>query len=290
MEIRILRYFWTVATVGTFSKAAELLYITQPTLSRQIKELEEELDTQLFIREGRKVILTEDGQFLKIKAEEILTLESNTSRVFADRKNAELTGHLTIGALEGIKADSIAKTLRVLRNEHPKISFSIYSGNADEIKSRIDSGLVDIGFILEPASTEKYHVERLNIKEHWVFLTQRDNPLAQLEAVTFENLANEPLLISQRHEVRQYFAEWSKGKIEDFNIISGFNLGFNLFPLVNEGVASAIVTEGALREGFPNIVTRPLNPDILTQSVLAWKKNVPLSPVTRAFIKLYLYE
>ncbi|PCR99479.1 LysR family transcriptional regulator [Lactococcus fujiensis] len=289
MEIRILRYFWTVATVGTFSKAAELLYITQPTLSRQIKELEE-LDTQLFIREGRKVILTEDGQFLKIKAEEILTLESNTSRVFADRKNAELTGHLTIGALEGFTADSIAKTLRVLRNEHPKIRFSIYSGNADEIKSRIDSGLVDVGFILEPASTEKYHVERLNIKEHWVFLTQRDNPLAQLEAVTFENLANEPLLISQRHEVRQYFAEWAKGKIEDFNIIGGFNLGFNLFPLVNEGVASAIVTEGALREGFPNIVTRPLNPDILTQSVLAWKKNVPLSPVTRAFIKLYLYE
>ncbi|WP_252899474.1 LysR family transcriptional regulator [Lactococcus fujiensis] len=102
MEIRILRYFWTVATVGTFSKAAELLYITQPTLSRQIKELEE-LDTQLFIREGRKVILTEDGQFLKIKAEEILTLESNTSRVFADRKNAELTGHLTIGALEALR-------------------------------------------------------------------------------------------------------------------------------------------------------------------------------------------
>ena len=113
MELRILRYFWTVATVGTVSGAAEKLFITQPTLSRQIRELELELDTQLFIRDGRRLVLTEDGQFLKIKAEEILQLASNTERIFSDRKQASLTGHLTIGALEGSVAKFSDKSILV---------------------------------------------------------------------------------------------------------------------------------------------------------------------------------
>lgn len=183
MELRLLKYFWTVATAGTVSKAAEQLYITQPTLSRQIKELERELDTQLFMRDGKKLILTEDGQFLKIKAEEILQLTSKTVQVFEDRKNAELSGHLTIGALEGWTTSSIAKTLQRLTNKYPSITFTILSGNADDIKWKIDNGLVDVGFLLEPTSTEKYNVEKIGFPERWMMLTQSDSELAELDEV-----------------------------------------------------------------------------------------------------------
>lgn len=134
MELRLLRYFWTVATVGTVSQAAEQLFITQPTLSRQIHELELELDTPLFIRDGRNLVLTEDGQYLKNKAEEILSLADQTTEVFLNRKNEALVGNLTIGALEGFVADDISVALAKLLKANPQITFTILSGNADEIK------------------------------------------------------------------------------------------------------------------------------------------------------------
>lgn len=290
MELRLLRYFWTVATVGTVSQAAEQLFITQPTLSRQIHELELELDTPLFIRDGRKLVLTEDGQYLKNKAEEILSLADQTTEVFLNRKNEALVGNLTIGALEGFVADDIAVALAQLLKANPQITFTILSGNADEIKQKLDAGLVDVGFLIEPVSSEKYSVERLDVTESWLLMTQKDNPLAAKKAIRYDDIKDEPLIISHRAEVRRFFAEWAKCKLEDFHFIGGFNLGFNLFPLVDEGIGSAIVTEGAMRRGFPDLVTIPLEPEVKTHSVLVWKKNAPLSPVTRAFIKQYLYE
>ena len=264
MELRLLKYFWTVATAGTVSKAAEQLYITQPTLSRQIKELERELDTQLFMRDGKKLILTEDGQFLKIKAEEILQLTSKTVQVFEDRKNAELSGHLTIGALEGWTTSSIAKTLQRLTNKYPSITFTILSGNADDIKWKIDNGLVDVGFLLEPTSTEKYNVEKIGFPERWMMLTQSDSELAELDEVSPEIFKKQRILISERPEVRQFIADWAG--------------------------CQAVVTEGALIRDYPDLKAIPLSPEVKTLSVLAWKKNIPLTPLTRAFIKQYLQD
>ncbi len=290
MELRLLKYFWTVATAGTVSKAAEQLYITQPTLSRQIKELERELDTQLFMRDGKKLILTEDGQFLKIKAEEILQLTSKTVQVFEDRKNAELSGHLTIGALEGWTTSSIAKTLQRLTNKYPSITFTILSGNADDIKWKIDNGLVDVGFLLEPTSTEKYNVEKIGFPERWMMLTQSDSELAELDEVSPEIFKKQRILISERPEVRQYIADWADCQVSDLKIIGGFNLGFHLFEIARAGIGEAVVTEGALIRNYPDLKAIPLSPEVKTYSVLAWKKNIPLTPVTRAFIKQYLQE
>lgn len=280
MELRLLKYFWTVATAGTVSKAAEQLYITQPTLSRQIKELERELDTQLFMRDGKKLILTEDGQFLKIKAEEILQLTSKTVQVFEDRKNAELSGHLTIGALEGWTSSSIAKTLQTLTNKYPAITFTILSGNADDIKWKIDNGLVDVGFLLEPTSTEKYNVEKIGFPERWMMLTQSDSELAELDEVRPEVFKKQRILISERPEVRQYMADWADCQVSDLNIIGGFNLGFHLFEIARAGIGEAVVTEGALIRNYPDLKAIPLSPEVKTYSVLAWKKNIPLTPVT----------
>lgn len=290
MELRLLKYFWTVATAGTVSKAAEQLYITQPTLSRQIKELERELDTQLFMRDGKKLILTEDGQFLKIKAEEILQLTSKTVQVFEDRKNAELSGHLTIGALEGWTTSSIAKTLQRLTNKYPSITFTILSGNADDIKWKIDNGLVDVGFLLEPTSTEKYNVEKIGFPERWMMLTQSDSELAELDEVSPEIFRKQRILISERPEVRQFIANWAGCQVRDLEIIGVFNLGFHLFEIARAGIAEAVVTEGALIRDYPDLKAIPLSPEVKTLSVLAWKKNIPLTPLTRAFIKQYLQD
>ena len=266
------------------------MYITQPTLSRQIKELERELDTQLFMRDGKKLILTEDGQFLKIKAEEILQLTSKTVQVFEDRKNAELSGHLTIGALEGWTSSSIAKTLQTLTNRYPAITFTILSGNADDIKWKIDNGLVDVGFLLEPTSTEKYNVEKIGFPERWMMLTQSDSELAELDEVRPEVFKKQRILISERPEVRQYIADWADCQVSDLNIIGGFNLGFHLFEIARAGIGEAVVTEVALIRNYQDLKAIPLSPEVKTYSVLAWKKNIPLTPVTRAFIKQYLQE
>ncbi|WP_276870659.1 LysR family transcriptional regulator [Lactococcus taiwanensis] len=290
MELRVLRYFWTVATVGTVSAAAEKLFITQPTLSRQIKDLELELDTQLFIRDGKHLVLTEDGQFLKIKAEEILQLASNTERVFSDRKKEELTGHLTIGALGGLTTVKIAQTLQNLTNIYPNFTFTILSGNADDIKYKLDNGLVDIAFLIEPASTEKYNVERLDVVEQWVLLTHEDSELAELEYITPEILRKQRLIISERSEVREYFADWMGCKVSDLNIVGGFNLGFHIFEMSRAGIGEVVVTEGALIRNYPDLKTIPLRPEVYTHSLLVWKKNLPLTPATKAFIKEYLKE
>lgn len=290
MELRVLRYFWTVATVGTVSGAAEKLFITQPTLSRQIRELELELDTQLFIRDGKHLVLTKDGQFLKIKAEEILQLASNTERIFSDRKQGSLTGHLTIGALEGLTTVKIAQTLQKLTNAHPGFTFTILSGNADHIKYKLDNGLVDVAFLLEPTSTEKYNVERLDISEKWVLLTQKDSEISDLEYITPEVLKEQRLVVSERSEIRQYFADWIGCKVDKLNIVGGYNLGFHIFEMARAGIGEIIVTEGALIRNYPDLKAIPLIPEVRTNSLLAWKKNVPLTNSTQAFIKEFLQE
>ena len=288
MEIRLLKYFYTIAEEGTISQAAEVLHITQPTLSRQLKELEDELGTALFTRDNRKMVLTEAGRFLKSRAEEILSLTDQTMQAFEDRKKHLFSGHFTIGCVEADNSDTLSLMLEEFINDYPDVRFHIYSGTGDDISDRLEKGLLDLAILIEPIEIEKYEKIVLPRKETWGFLTSADSFLAHKEEITPEDIKGVPLLISKRPEVQQMFSQWSKTPVEELPIVGTYNLIFNVFSLVENHVGSALTISGAVGERRSEAIKfLPLVPQIETSCVLVWKKNRVLSPVVIEFIRRF---
>ena len=184
MEIRVLKYFLTVAREESITKGAEILHITQPTLSRQLMQLEEELRVQLFIRGKNKIILTDEGMLLRRRAEEIVDLVGRTEKEFDEHDNL-IGGEIFIGAGETNAMHTLADLIKEFNKEYPQVKYNLYSGNADDIKERIDKGLIDIGLLTEPVNIEKYDFIRLPNKEAWGVLMQKDSPLAKKEYIEF---------------------------------------------------------------------------------------------------------
>jgi DNA-binding transcriptional LysR family regulator len=288
MELRLLKYFYTIAEEGTISQAAEVLHITQPTLSRQLKELEEELGTELFLREKRKMVLTEAGRFLKSRAEEILHLTEQTQQEFEDRRKQLFSGHFSIGCVEADNSDTLAMMLEEFISDYPEVHFHIQSGTGDDIKERLDKGLLDLAIVLEPADTEKYEKIILPRKEKWGILVSADSFLAQKSELTKEELKGVPLLISQRAEVQTMFSNWLGIDPADLSIVGTYNLIFNVFSLVENRVGSALTIEGAITNRKQETMKfLPLAPAVETSCVLIWKKNRILSPVVAEFISRF---
>ncbi|WP_339285033.1 LysR family transcriptional regulator [Oceanobacillus sp. FSL K6-3682] len=286
MEIRILRYFWTIAEEGSVSRAAELLHITQPTLSRQLKELEEELGTELFYREKKQLHLTEAGVFLKDRAEEILSLTDKTEQAFFDQKKQLFSGHISIGCVEADNSDTLTMMLEEMVSDYPQVTFHIFSGTSDDITEKLDKGLIDLAILLEPIALDKYERMTLPRTEKWGVLVSNDSFLAQKKQMSPEDLAGVPLLCSGRTEVQKMIADWMGVSVERINIAGTFNLIFNVFSLVENRVGSALAIEGAVINGNArNVTFVPLSPEIETKCVVAWKKNRSFSPVVNEFIQ-----
>lgn len=290
MEIRTLRYFWTIAEEGTVSKAAEALHIPQPTLSRQIKELEEEFGTELFIRGRRQIQLTEAGMFLKSRAEEILELTQQTSLEFENRKKQLFSGHITIGCIEADNSDTLALILEDFIRDYPQVTFTIYSGTSDDITERLDKGLVDVAVLIKPIATEKYHEIVLPRTEKWGLLVSKASYIAQKDKIVPTDLMGMPLLVSGRPEVQELISKWSKIDYQQLNVVGHYNLTFNVLPLVKRQVAQAFIIEGSTRNTHPDGVKFiPLEPEVNTNCVLVWKRERNLSPVVNKFIN-YFYH
>lgn len=285
MELRLLKYFYTIAEEGTISQAAEVLHITQPTLSRQLKELEEELGSALFIRDKRKLVLTEAGLFLKSRTAEILSLTAQTTREFADRRAELFSGHFSIGCVEADNSDTLAMMLEEFVADYPQVHFHIHSGTSDDITERLEKGTLDLAILLEPVSTEKFSTLVLPRQEHWGLLTSTDSFVAQNERLTPELVKGMPLLMSRRPEVQQLFASWLGVETSELAIVGTFNLIFNVFALVENRVGSAVTIEGAVanREQV-DLKFIPFAPAMVTNCVLAWKKNRVVTPVVTEFI------
>lgn len=288
MELRNLRYFWTVAEETSISKAASVLNITQPTLSRQLKDLELELGTELFHRVNKGIILTEEGIFLKNRAEEILSLTSKIAQEFESKKEKELSGHITIGCVEADNSDTLSMILEELTNDHPSITFHISSGTSTDITERIDKGLIDIAILLEPISIEKYEKISLPRTERWGLLVSKDSPFANKADIKPENLEDINLLMPRRQEVQKMIENWGSFSVHDLQIIGTYNLIFNIFSLVKNNVGSAIVIEGAAsNRSIENLKFIPLKPEMKTNCILAWKKNRLLTPILEEFIRRF---
>lgn len=288
MELRLLKYFWTIAEEGTISQAAEVLHITQPTLSRQLKELEDELGTALFVREKRKMVLTEAGRFLKSRSEEIIHLTDQTTKEFEDRKKELFSGHFTIGCVEADNSDTLAMMLEEFISDFPQVHFHIHSGTSDDITDRLEKGLLDLAILLEPIATENYYTVPLPRKEKWGLLTSAESFLAQKETLKKEDVYGIPLLISQRPEVQNMLSDWLETEIDKLTIVGTYNLIFNVFSLVDNRVGSAITIEGSVsNRKMDTLKFIPLEPTIETNCVLVWKKNRVLSPPVNELISRF---
>ncbi len=285
MEIRVLRYFLTVVREESITKAAEVLHITQPTLSRQLAQLEERMGVKLFIRGSRRLTLTNEGVLLRRRAEEILELVDKTERELA-WQNEEIEGTVSIGCGDlGAVDQVLAELIRSFRSRYPRVAFELYTATADHVKDRMDRGLTDVGLLLEPVDMGRYDFIRLEEKESWVCAMHPDAPLAQKTTVTPEDLANVPLVLPARMGVRSEVANWFGRYFEHLQVAFTSNLPANSSLMVNHGLAYALLICGSRNLwDEKKIVCRPLEPELTSTCVLAWKRQQPFGAATEKFI------
>ena len=282
MELRVLKYFLMVAREENITRAAQLLHITQPTLSRQLMQLEEELGVQLFHRGKYSVSLTEDGMLLRRRAQEIVTLSEKTKKELQHREEMP-AGEIAIGCGETKSMAVLSKKMVSFRQKYPLIQFSIYSAIADDIKERLEKGLLDMGLLTEPVDISKYAFIRMPDKERWGVLVREDSSLAEKDCVTPDDLRDIPLLMVRRELVRNELANWFGASYDQLEIAATYNLIVNAAFMVEQGLGVALCFD--LGTVFENLRFIPLSPRMETGSVLVWKKNQTLSAAQSLFIQ-----
>lgn len=285
MEIRVLRYFLAVVREESITKAAELLHITQPTLSRQIAQMEEEMGVKLFDRSTRKIVLTNEGLLLRRRAEEILELVDKTERELSEQDEM-VEGTVAIGCGDLAAVQLLPDLIRSYHERYPAVTFDLYTATADHIKDRMDRGLTDVGLLLEPVSMEKYDYIRLDRQEQWVVAMHPDAPLARLERITAQDLEGLPLILPRRLNIRSEVARWFGTDFDKLNVLLTSNLPSNSSIMVHHKLAYAIVVKGSISFwDKEKIIYRPLSPQLTTTSVLAWKRKQPFALAAEKFIE-----
>lgn len=281
MELRVLRYFLMVAREENITRAAQNLHVTQPTLSRQLMQLEEELGTTLFHRSSHRIVLTEDGMLLKRRAQELLELAEKTEMEFASRE--ELAGEIAIGCGETCNMAHLSDLMAAFREEHPLVQFRIYSATADEVKERMESGLLDMGLLMEPVEVQKYSYIPMSYRERWAALVREDSPLARLSSVTPADLLPYPLIISWREQVNEQVAQWFGDSFAHVKIAARYNLITNTAIMVKHRVGVALCYDLGTTY-YKDLRLVPLSPILENGAVLAWKKDLPRSRTVEQFI------
>lgn len=285
MEIRVLKYFLTVVREQSITRAAEVLHITQPTLSRQLAQMEDDIGVRLFERGSRKITLTNEGLLLSRRAEEILQLVDKTEKELIEQDQL-VEGKITVGCGEIGSVQLLPDLFESFHEKYPLVTFDIYTATADHVKEQMDKGLVDIGLLLEPIDIEKYDFIRLDMKERWVVVMRPDCPLAEKEYVTAKDLSELPLIMPRRLKVQSELASWFGDYYDSLNVLFTSNLNTNAAVMVSRGLAYSIVIEGMMPFWDQSKITyRPLYPSLTATSVLAWKRGQPFSLATTKFIE-----
>jgi len=273
MDVRTLKYFLTVASEGNITKAAEVLHITQPTLSRQLIELEKELNTSLLIRGKRNITLTGTGVLLQQRAQEIIALLDKTEQDITEQGRI-VKGIVSIGCVETSASLLLPDTLKEFAARYPMVRYDIYSGNGDDIRDKIDSGHLDMGILIEPIEVAKYDSAHLPFVERVGVLMRADDPLADGESIRLDEITRLPVIISRRRILINELESWFGESEEDIRILAYHNLLTNSLLLVEHGLAYCITGEGAYSiRPIPNVRFIPLDPERKFGHVLAWKKN-----------------
>ncbi len=284
MELRVLEYFLTVAREQSISAAADFLHLTQPTLSRQLKDLEDEFGKQLFIRGNRKVTLTEDGMYFRKKAEEIVTLAHRTE---AEMKNTDqaIVGDIYIGAGETEAVGNLVSAAHELQKEFSGIHFHITSGDTADLTDRLDKGLFDFCLLLGEIDQSKYEYLTLPYTDTWGALMRKDSPLAEKKAIEAQDLWDKPLIFSRQALNAPGFMRWFEKSASELNIVATYNLAFNASIMARENMGYVLTLDKLINTEGTDLCFRPLFPKQTVGMVLVWKKYQPQSKAAEMFIK-----
>lgn len=281
MELRVLNYFLVIAREENITKAAQQLHITQPTLSRQIAQLEDELGVKLFKRSNHHIILTEDGLILKRRAQELLTLAQKTKQDFLN-KEENLEGVISIGSGEFLSTRYLTDCIAAFRKKYPRVTYEFYSGNTINIHDGIERGLLDVGLIAEPLDIQKFNFISMPVEEQWGLLVRKDSPLAKKEYIEPKNLLGIPLILPeayfQRNKLRKWFGEY----LNQIDVIATGNLQYNETLLAKSNVGAVVGIK--LDYNYTDICFIPFSPILKQGTALIWKKDEILPITTRVFI------
>ncbi len=289
MDIRVLKYFIAIAKEGSITKAANTLHLTQPTLSRQIKDLETELGQQLLIRTNHNVTLTPEGLILRKRAEEAIDLLEKAKNEIKTAKNT-ISGEIFIGSGETDVIKSIADIIKEIRQEYPKIIFNLYSGNLEDVTEKLDRGLLDFGIIMSPCDILKYDNILLPEKDTWGIVMRKDSHLSVKTSVTLEDLESVPLILA-RKVFRSYpqnneFYKWFNEKKEKLEIAATHNLFYNAAVMAERGVGYVLTLNNLVNTSKTgSLCFRPLKPALEVSWDIIWKKNQIFSPAAKLFLE-----
>lgn len=287
MELRTLSYFLAVAREQNMTEAANVLHVTQPTLSRQIADLEDELGKKLFTRTSRNTLLTEDGIHLRQRAEEILALVTQTEDELKN-DTIDLSGCIRIGAGETHAMHILADLFAELHSRYPRLTVELFTGNADTVEEKLAHGLIDFALMIEPFNVEHYHFIRLPELMRVGIVTRDDSKWAAKESITPDDLNEMPLLVSSRQSLNRYdYRHWSGGKVstETMHIVGRFDLIGNASHFIRTGVANVLGIDELLQLNTGHLKFIPLNPPLTTTSVIVWKKYRLLSKSSSVFLE-----
>ncbi|OLO41018.1 LysR family transcriptional regulator [Priestia megaterium] len=289
MEVRVLRYFLTVAREGNITRAADFLHVTQPTLSRQLKGLEQKLGKKLFIRSSHSVILTDEGMLLRNRAEEIVNMMDKLEAEFSSMEET-IGGDVYIGGGETEAMKHIARVAKDVQVRYPNIRYHLYSGNEEDITERLDKGLLDFGILIQPADISKYNYLNMPAKDVWGVVMKKDSSLAVKESIQAADLLNVPLICSRQAMKQTFskneFADWFGEDFHKLNIVTTYNLAYNAAIMVEEGVGYAITLDKIVNTSTTsNLCFRPLQPRLESGLNIVWKKHHVLSAAANVFLK-----
>ncbi|QQO07696.1 LysR family transcriptional regulator [Breznakiella homolactica] len=285
MDIRVLKYFLAAAREGNITKAADVLHVTQPTLSRQLMDLERELGTALFDRGKRSVSLTPEGLLFRQRAEEVYGLWDKTKRDMAAFTGIT-GGTVSIGCVETAASLLLPGVIEAFHSQYPAVRYEIYSANGDGIRGKIDCGRIDMGILAEPAETAKYDHIHLPCKDTWGVFMPAADPLAKKKNLRVNDLAGLPLFVPWRNIVVDEIESWAGAEGKNLNILGYNNLMTNTLPLIERGLGYAVCVEGALSiRPHGNIRFVPFYPKRTSGHVLVWKKNKVFSRAGELFLE-----
>lgn len=284
MELRVLKYFLEIVYEESISGAAKKLHISQPTLSRQIKDLEDELGTVLLLRGNRRITLTPEGQLLRKRAEEVIHLVDKTEADFSGSAGL-LSGNVYIGGGESEAMRIIARAAKSLHSDYPDVRYHLYSGNADDVTEKLDHGFLDFGILIEPADIQKYDYIRLNHKDIWGLLMRKDSPLAVKKVILPSDLSQIPLITSRQSLVKNELSGWLRYDFDKLNIVAQYNLVYNASLMVEEGLGYALCLDRLVyTDEHSALCFIPLSPKLEAHMDIVWKKNQVLTKAATEFL------
>lgn len=284
MELRVLRYFLEVAREENVTHAAQRLHVSQPTLSRQIKELEDELGKKLFTRSNYSIKLTEEGMLLRKRAEDILEMADKTLEEFKslDEING---GDIHIGCAESNGIAHVIRVIKSLQKKYPRIRYHFYSSGTDAVSERLDRGLLDVAVIIQEVDLSKYNYLKVPFSDRWGLIMRKDSPLAEHSCIHLNDLMNIPLILS-RQAMREEMPRWFGETQDKLNIVATYDLFFNTSVMVREGFGYVLGFDGLVNTGpDSDICFRPLEPALESPMYIIWKKYQMFTPVASLLLE-----